>query len=100
MLGVAGAAAACTAGVSVVANRSDGNAGPDGGSAPKGPPAQPVGLAAGIAGITAPTSDKASAKAYDKTGYRSAKPPASPSRRCCSGRPSSPSTRTCTGPAG
>ena len=28
----------------------------------------------GIAGITAPTSDKASAKAYDKTGYRS-KPP-------------------------
>ena len=75
MLGVAGAAAACSAGVSVVANRSGDNAGPDGGAAPKGPPAKPVGLAAGIAGITAPTSDKASAKAYDKTGYRSAKPP-------------------------
>jgi uncharacterized protein (DUF1800 family) len=74
MLGVAGAAAACSAGVSVVANRSGDDAGPDG-PARKGPPAKPVGLAAGIAGITAPTSDKASAKAYDKTGYRSAKPP-------------------------
>jgi uncharacterized protein (DUF1800 family) len=42
---------------------------------PAGPPAKPVGLAAGAAGMTAPTSDKATAKAYDKTGYRSSKPP-------------------------
>ncbi len=75
VLGVAGAAAACSTGVSVIANRStdDGGAKPD--AAPKGPPAKPVGLAAGIAGITAPTSDKATAKAYDKTGYRSGMPP-------------------------
>ena len=73
MLGIAGAAAACSAGVSVVANKAGDDAGPDG--AAEGPPAKPIGLAAGIAGITAPTSDKASAKAYDKTGYRSAKPP-------------------------
>jgi uncharacterized protein (DUF1800 family) len=74
MLGVAGAAAACSAGVSVVANRSGGDGGPDDPAA-TGPPAKPVGLAAGIAGITAPTSDEASAKAYDKTGYRSGMPP-------------------------
>ena len=76
ILGVAGAAAACTAGVSVVANKPDSVSGnSDPGAAPKGPPAKPVGLAAGVAGITAPTSNQATAKAYDKTGYRSAKPP-------------------------
>ena len=73
VLGVAGAAAACSSGVAVIANKSDGGGQPA--AAPKGPPAKPVGLAADIAGITAPTSDEASAKAYDKTGYRSAKPP-------------------------
>lgn len=77
ILGVAGAAAACTAGVSVVANKpeetSDGL--PSDGSMPAGAPAKPVGLAAGAAGITAPTSDKMTAKAYDRTGYRSSKPP-------------------------
>jgi uncharacterized protein (DUF1800 family) len=79
ILGVAGAAAACTAGVSVVANKPEDAPGADGstpdGAMPKGAPAKPVGLAAGVAGITAPTSDKATAKAYDKTGYRSSKPP-------------------------
>jgi uncharacterized protein (DUF1800 family) len=75
ILGVAGAAAACTAGVSVVANKPDDTAGDAAARLPKGPPARPVGLAAGVAGITAPTSDQAAAKAYDKTGYRSAKPP-------------------------
>lgn len=79
ILGVAGAAAACTAGVSVVANKPEDDAGTDpagnGGAMPAGAPAKPVGLAAGAAGITAPTSDKATAKAYDKTGYRSSKPP-------------------------
>lgn len=77
ILGVAGAAAACTAGVSVVANKPEdtpGTASEDG-AMPAGAPAKPVGLAAGAAGITAPTSDKAAAKAYDKTGYRSSKPP-------------------------
>ena len=77
ILGVAGAAAACTAGVSVVANKPEdtpGTASQDG-AMPAGAPAKPVGLAAGAAGITAPTSDKAAAKAYDKTGYRSSKPP-------------------------
>ncbi len=73
ILGVAGAAAACTAGVSVVANKPDSV--PGDGSMPAGAPAKPVGLAAGAAGVTAPTSDKATAKAYDKTGYRSSKPP-------------------------
>jgi uncharacterized protein (DUF1800 family) len=42
---------------------------------PAGAPAKPLGLAAGAAGVTAPTSDRAAAKAYDKTGYRSSKPP-------------------------
>lgn len=88
ILGVAGAAAACTAGVSVVANKpeavpgdgtdvsagSDGSAGA-GGSMPAGAPAKPVGLAAGAAGVSAPTSDRATAKAYEKTGYRNSKPP-------------------------
>ena len=73
ILGVAGAAAACTAGVSVVANKPDSV--PGDGSMPAGAPAKPVGLAAGAAGVTAPTSDQATAKAYDKTGYRSSKPP-------------------------
>jgi uncharacterized protein (DUF1800 family) len=73
ILGVAGAAAACTATVSVVANKPDGNV--TTGSMPRGAPARPVGLAAGVAGITAPTSTQATAKAYDKTGYRSATPP-------------------------
>lgn len=73
ILGVAGAAAACTAGVSVVANKPDSV--PGDGSMPAGAPAKPVGLAAGAAGVTAPTSDRATAKAYDKTGYRSSKPP-------------------------
>ena len=71
ILGVAGAAAACTAGVSVVANRPD----PAPGAMPAGPPAKPIGLAAGVAGVAAPVSDRAAAKAYDKTGYRSSKPP-------------------------
>jgi uncharacterized protein (DUF1800 family) len=75
ILGVAGAAAACSASVAVVANKPDETAGTAGIALPKGPPARPVGLAAGVAGITAPTSDQAAAKAYDKTGYRSAKPP-------------------------
>ena len=79
ILGVAGAAAACTAGVSVVANKPEETATPGGmpadGSMPAGAPAKPVGLAAGAAGITAPTSDRMTAKAYDKTGYRSSKPP-------------------------
>jgi uncharacterized protein (DUF1800 family) len=76
ILGVAGAAAACTAGVSVVANKPDSaGTGTKNGSMPNGAPAKPVGLAAGVAGITAPTSTQATAKAYDKTGYRSAKPP-------------------------
>jgi uncharacterized protein (DUF1800 family) len=73
ILGVAGAAAACTAGVSVVANKPDSV--PGGVSFPASPPPKPVGLAAGAAGVTAPTSDEATAKAYDKTGYRSSKPP-------------------------
>lgn len=79
ILGVAGAAAACTAGVSVVANKPDGTPAPGStartGSMPKGKPAKPVGLAAGVAGITAPTTTQQTAKAYDKTGYRSSKPP-------------------------
>lgn len=77
ILGVAGAAAACTAGVSVVANKPEDTPGTtsDDGAMPVGAPAKPVGLAAGAAGITAPTSDKAAAKAYDRTGYRSSKPP-------------------------
>jgi uncharacterized protein (DUF1800 family) len=78
ILGVAGAAAACTAGVSVVANKPEdaGSTGPStDGAMPQGAPAKPVGLAAGVAGITAPTSDQMTAKAYDKTGYRSSKPP-------------------------
>ena len=76
ILSVAGAAAACTAGVSVVANKPDSVRG-DGtdGSMPAGAPAKPLGLAAGAGGVTAPTSDQAAAKAYDKTGYRSSKPP-------------------------
>jgi len=61
----------------VVANKpektSDGM--PAEGSMPAGAPARPVGLAAGAAGITAPMSDEKTAKAYDKTGYRSSKPP-------------------------
>jgi uncharacterized protein (DUF1800 family) len=73
ILGVAGVAAACTVGTSVVANKPDEVPG-DGGM-PAGAPAKPVGLAAGAAGVTAPTSDKATAKAYDRTGYRSSKPP-------------------------
>ncbi|MFL6129601.1 MAG: DUF1800 family protein [Mycobacteriales bacterium] len=73
ILGVAGAAAACTAGVSVVANKPDPVRGA--GPTPTGAPAKPVGLAAGAAGVTAPISDRATAKAYDKTGYRSSKPP-------------------------
>jgi uncharacterized protein (DUF1800 family) len=77
ILGVAGAAAACSAGVAVVANKPDGAPGAgSAGSMPKGKPAKPVGLAAGVAGITAPTTTQQTAKAYDKTGYRSAKPPA------------------------
>ncbi|HEV7653973.1 MAG TPA: DUF1800 family protein [Mycobacteriales bacterium] len=76
ILGVAGAAAACTAGVSVVANKPDsGNGSATDGALPKGAPAKPVGLAAGVAGITAPTSTQETAKAYDKTGYRSSVPP-------------------------
>jgi uncharacterized protein (DUF1800 family) len=76
ILGVAGAAAACTTGVAVVANKPEQvPGGATDGSMPVGAPAKPVGLAAGAAGITAPTSDKATAKAYDKTGYRSSKPP-------------------------
>ena len=80
ILGVAGAAAACTTGVAVVANKPEGTSAPAGtaagnGSMPAGAPAKPVGLAAGAAGITAPTSDKMTAKTYDKTGYRSSKPP-------------------------
>ena len=73
ILGVAGAAAACTGTVSVMANRADTGAG--GEAMPAGAPAKPVGLAAGAAGVTAPTSDKAAAKAYDRTGYRASKPP-------------------------
>jgi uncharacterized protein (DUF1800 family) len=42
---------------------------------PAGAPAKPLGLAAGAAGVTAPTSDQATARAYDRTGYRSSKPP-------------------------
>jgi uncharacterized protein (DUF1800 family) len=77
ILGVAGAAAACTGTVAVVANKPEDSAGTatKDGAMPAGAPAKPVGLAAGAAGITAPTSDKAAAKAYDKTGYRSSKPP-------------------------
>lgn len=79
ILGVAGAAAACTGTVAVVANKPENAPGTgsttEGGAMPAGAPAKPVGLAAGAAGITAPTSDKATAKAYDKTGYRSSKPP-------------------------
>lgn len=73
ILGVAGAAAACTSTVSVLANKPDAVSGD--GAMPAGAPAKPVGLAAGAAGVTAPTSDKMAAKAYDKTGYRASKPP-------------------------
>ena len=75
ILGVAGAAAACTGTVSVMANKGD-TAGD--GAMPAGAPAKPVGLAAGAAGVTAPTSDQMRAKAYDKTGYRASKPPSLP----------------------
>jgi uncharacterized protein (DUF1800 family) len=73
ILGVAGAAAACTSTVSVLANKPAAVSGD--GAMPAGAPAKPVGLAAGAAGVTAPTSDKMAAKAYDKTGYRASKPP-------------------------
>lgn len=76
ILGVAGAAAACTGTVSVMANKDE--TAPGDGAMPAGAPAKPVGLAAGAAGVTAPTSDKVKAKAYDKTGYRSSKPPQLP----------------------
>ena len=75
ILGVAGAAAACSAGVAVVANKPDGTTAGSTGPLPKGKPAKPVGLAAGVAGITAPTSTQQTAKAYDKTGYTGGKPP-------------------------
>lgn len=73
ILGVAGAAAACTGTMSVVANKPDGGL-PDGG-VPAGAPAKPVGLAAGAAGLSAPPSDRAAVKEYEKTGYRNSKPP-------------------------
>ena len=47
ILGVAGAAAACAGGVSVVANKPDSV--PGDGSMPAGAPAKPIGLAAGAA---------------------------------------------------
>ena len=74
ILGVAGAAAACAGSVSVIANKG----GTGDGVMPQGTPAKPVGLAAGAAGVTAPTSDQMKAKAYDKTGYRASKPPQLP----------------------
>jgi len=74
ILGVAGAAAACTGTVSVLANKPDGGPAADG-TMPAGAPAKPVGLAAGAAGVSAPPSDRAAVKEYEKTGYRNGKPP-------------------------
>jgi hypothetical protein len=87
ILGVAGAAAACTGAVSVVANKPETVSGdgtsPTGGRMPKGKPARPVGLAAGAAGVSAPmaTSEKARQQQYDKkvaTAYSPQKAPAAP----------------------
>ena len=74
ILGVATAAAACSGTVAVVANKPDGGL-PADGAIPVGAPAKPVGLAAGAAGVSAPPSDRAAVKEYEKTGYRNSKPP-------------------------
>jgi uncharacterized protein (DUF1800 family) len=86
ILGVAGAAAACSAGVAVVANKPEGAPGPAGsaaeGAMPAGAPARPVGLAAGAAGVTAPTGVKSeTAKRYQKQSadaYSPQKAPVAP----------------------
>jgi uncharacterized protein (DUF1800 family) len=77
ILGVAGAAAACVGGVSVVANKPTGA--PADGSMPAGTPARPVGLAAGAAGVTAPTSDMKTAYQRElSTSYSPQKAPKAP----------------------
>src|SRR5829696_7019615 len=77
ILAAAGAAAACVGGVSVVAIRPDSEVEAE--SMPAGPPAKPVGLAAGAAGVTAPAS--AMRPAYQRelsTSYSPQRAPRAP----------------------